>query len=170
MSPDQYIWVNKWDEFQSFQKKRGKPWAPPWVKLYTRILDEPAYLDLTPETRSLLVGLWALFGRSRGTVTKDTRRLTQQLHQRVTKAQLESLNHGGWITFCSGTVLEHKRNAFWNSSALEVEVEVEVEEDIEPKAVTSTYTVEHELDETNGPGPHDIQELQAQTTASIRSL
>lgn len=124
----EYIWVARWDEFQTFQKKRGKPWAPPWVKLYTRILDEPAYLDLTPETRSLLVGLWALFGRSRGTVTKDTRRLTQQLHQRVTKAQLETLNHAGWITFCSGTVLEQKRNAFWNSSALEVETEEEEEE------------------------------------------
>lgn len=123
MLPDEFIWITRWDEFQTFQKKRGKPWAPPWVKLYTRILDEPAYLDLSPETRSLLVGLWALFGRSRGTVAKDTRRLSQQLHQRVTKAQLDSLNHAGWLTFCSGTVLEQKRNAFWNSSALEVDVE-----------------------------------------------
>ena len=23
-----WIWVNRWDEFQTYQTKRGKPWAP----------------------------------------------------------------------------------------------------------------------------------------------
>lgn len=116
---DRYIWVNRWDEFQSFQEKRGKPWAPPWVKLHTKILDNPEFLDLTPETRMVLVGIWALFARTHGTLTKDTRRLSRQLSQRVTERQLESLNHAGFITFCSGTVLEQFRAAFWNRSTLE---------------------------------------------------
>ncbi len=124
-----YIWVSRWSDFQTYTLKRGKPWAPPWVKLYTRILDDPAYLDLTPETRSLLVGIWALFGRTRGTITKDTRRLSRQLSQRVTERQLETLNHAGFIQFCSGTVREQFWNAFVNGSTPDVEVEVEVDKD-----------------------------------------
>lgn len=124
---DEFIWVHRWDEFQTFQKKRGKPWAPPWFKMYSRILDDAAYLSLTPETRSLLVGIWTLFARSRLTVPKDTRYLSRQLHQKVLTRQLDSLNHAGFITFCSGTVLEQRRNAFWNGSTPEVEVEKEEE-------------------------------------------
>lgn len=116
---EQYIWVNGWESFQTFQTKRGKPWAPPWIKLAPALLDDPEYLDLSPETRTLLVGIWMLFARSRGTVTKDTRRLSRQLHQRVTESQLGLLNRAGFLDFCSGTVLEQRRDAFWNSSALE---------------------------------------------------
>ena len=144
---DQYIWIRRWDEFQTMQKKRGKPWAPPWVKLYLSLLDQPAYIDLSPENRSLLVGLWMLFARTRGTVTKETRKLSRQLHQRVTERQLAALNHDGFIDFCSGTVLEQRRNAFWNSSALEVEVEKE----LGPLPPEETSRAEAE---TNGNGLH----------------
>ena len=116
---DLYIWVNRWDEFQTFQEKKGKPWAPPWIKVYHSLLDQPAYIDLTPETRCLLEGIWKLFARSRGTLRKDTRNLSRQLNQRVTERQLERLNHAGWITFCSGTGLERLRNKFWNCSTLD---------------------------------------------------
>jgi hypothetical protein len=125
MNDDLYIWVNRWPDFQTFQKKRNKPWAPPWIRTYTKLLDDKAYQDLPPETRSLLHGLWMLFARSRLTLPKDTRHLSRNLHQRVLTQQLDRLNHAGFIDFCSGTVLEQKRNAFWNSSTLEVEVEVE---------------------------------------------
>ena len=118
-SSEAYIWVSGWEEFQTFQKKRGRPWAPPWIKLAPALLDDPDFLELSAETRSLLVGIWMLFARSRGTVTKDTRRLSRQLHQRVTEQQLSSLNHAGFIEFCSGTVLERRRNAFWNRSVLD---------------------------------------------------
>jgi len=120
-----YIWVTKWEDHQSYSIKRGKPWAPPWIKLYPRLLDDPDFMGLPAETRSLLVGIWALFARSRGTLTKDTRNLSRQLSQRVTERQLERLNHAGFIQFCSGTVREQLWNTFWNSSALEVEVDKE---------------------------------------------
>lgn len=157
MTDELYIWVNRWEDFQSFQTKRGKPWAPPWVKLHTSILDQPAFLDLTPETRMLLVGIWALFGRTRGTITKDTRRLSQQLAQRVTKRQLERLNHAGFVSFCSGTVLEQRRATFWNRSSLEVE---ESREEKNPKAVTSTYNGGAASDERTA-----LEELLNKTTA-----
>lgn len=168
MPEDTYIWITNWDERQTFQKKRGKPWAPPWVKLFTRILDDPEYLELSPETRSLLVGLWALFARSHGTVTKDTRRLSKQLHQRVTEQQLQALNHAGFLVFCSGTVLEQRRSAFWNRSGLEEKRE----EEKEPEAVTSTYTGDDDEPLVRPPanGPRSAQQLQAQVTASLRSI
>lgn len=138
MSAELFIWVNKWEERQSFQEKRGKPWAPPWIKLYPHLLDDPEFLDLSAETRSLLVGIWMLFGRSHGTVTKDTRRLSKQLHQRVTEAQLTTLNHAGFLSFCSGTVLEQRRAAFWNRSVLEEKREEETKPSVSPSTSTST--------------------------------
>jgi hypothetical protein len=107
---DLWIWVEKWGEFQTFQEKKGKPWAPPWIKVYHSLLDEPNYIALTPETRSLLEGIWKLFARTRGTLRKDTRNLSRQLNQRVTEQQLQRLNHAGWIPVCAGPVLEiHRR-------------------------------------------------------------
>jgi hypothetical protein len=146
--------VNRWEEFQSPpQAKRGKAWVPPWIKLYPRLLDDPAFIALSPETRCLLVSLWMLFGRCRGTITKDTRSLSRQLHQRVTERQLDSLNHAGFIGFCSGTVLERRRNAFWNRSNPEVEVEKK-----EPKAVTARTDPARENGRTERPPDFKIPE------------
>ena len=126
------------------KKKRGRPWAPPWIKIYPRLLDEPRFMALTPETRMLLVGLFMLFSRTRGTVTKDTRNLSRQLSQRVTDRQLQALNEAGWIRFCSGTVREQLWNVFWNGSSLEVEVEVEEPPTPEPlpKGVAATPDID----------------------------
>jgi hypothetical protein len=122
--PDElYIWVNKWDEFQSFQKKRGKPWAPPWIKIYPQLLDDYDFVGLPWQTQLVLLKVFMAFSQTRGRLSADTRELSRQLAQRVTRAQLDSLSHAGWIELCSRTVLEQRRNAFWNSSALEVEGE-----------------------------------------------
>lgn len=146
-SQREYIWVSRWEEFQTYTTKRGKPWVPPWIKIYPRLLDEPAFIDLSPETRMVLVGIWMLFGRTHGTIaigtrsphegiTWDTRSLSRQLSQRVTKVQLEALNHAGFILFCSGTVREQLWERFQNGSSPEVEVdtdkEVEQNQDQEP--------------------------------------
>lgn len=163
MPEDVFIWVNRWDEFQTFQKKRGKPWAPPWVKLYVGLLDQPAWIALPPETRSLLVGIWALFARSSGTLTKDTRNLSRQLSQRVTERQLERLNDAGFLDFCSGTVLEQRRSAFWNRSVRE-----ENRREENTKAVTSKEDTGGELHVLNGPG--SAQHLPAQVVAFLRRM
>lgn len=142
-----YIWVSGWEDFQTFQKKRDKPWVPPWIKLAPALLDDPNYLRLSPQTRTLLVGIWMLFARSRGTVTKDTRRLSRQLHQRVTERQLESLNHAGYIEFCSRTVQEQRRDAFWNRSILEVDKKREEQPSFPP---TWSRPAEGTEDSNNG--------------------
>jgi hypothetical protein len=107
VDPEQaWIWVNRWEDFQSFQTKRGKPWAPPWIRLYPALLAD----DM-------------LFSSSRQVVANSTRTLSQRTGQRVLKSHIVSLNEAGFIDLCSRTVLERRRNMFWNGSVLEVEVD-----------------------------------------------
>lgn len=146
--PDVYIWVGRWEDFQSYTRKRGKPWAPPWIKLYPQLLDDDAFMGLTEQARLLLVGLFMLFSKSRGSITKDTRSLSRKLNQRVTNAQLDSLNHAGFIDFCSGTVREQRWNAFWNCSVLDVDIDGEQEQEDKPKAVSEG---------TNGHAHHPLE-------------
>ena len=138
MNTPQYIWVNRWDEYQTFQNKKGKPWAPPWIKLYPQILDDPDFTGLTWMSQLLLLKLFAAFAQTRGRLPADTRELSRRLGQRVTTAQLDSLNHAGWITVCSRNVLEDFRNRFWNRSALDVEVDVEEKKTPNPQPVVPT--------------------------------
>lgn len=154
MESDLWIWVNKWDEFQSFQKKRGKPWAPPWIKIYPQLLDDYVFVKLPWQTQLVLLKVFMAFAQTRGSLSADTRELSRQLAQRVTAAQLESLNHAGYIDICSGTVLEQRRNVFWNSSNLE---ENRREEDIEEKAlgVSDTRNGAQPASEQHGPGFHE---------------
>ncbi len=124
----EYIWICRWEEFQTFQKKRGKPWAPPWIKCHNAQLDDERYLDLTDRQRCLLHDLRMMFAMTRGRLRHDTRTISRHRHRQTRHADLEALNHAGFIRFCSGTVREQLWNAFWNGSNLEVEVEVEVEQ------------------------------------------
>jgi len=141
-----YIWVNRWDEFQTFQTKRGKPWAPPWIRIYPRLLDDHTFTDLPEPTQLLLVKLWMLFSTTHQRIPNDTRYLSRRLGQRVTKTQLKLLNHAGYIQFCSGTVLEQWRNAFWNGSTLE-----------ENRREQTTPNPNPVLDQPNGHHPlHDV--------------
>jgi hypothetical protein len=125
LNDDLYIWVTRWDDFQTFQKKRGKPWAPPWIRNYIAQLSDDRYLDLTDRQRALLHDLRMVFAMTKGRTRYDHRTISSFRRRRTRYADLEALNHAGFIEFCSGTVLEQKRAAFWNSSGLEVEVEVE---------------------------------------------
>lgn len=118
---DEYLWINKWEEFQSFQTKRGKPWTPPWIKLYPQLLRDHDFVSLPEREQLLLLKLFMLFASTRGLVPKSTRTLSHWLGQRVVIANIERLNEAGWINVCSRTVLEQRRSAFWNSSSLEVD-------------------------------------------------
>jgi hypothetical protein len=132
---DEYIWVTRWPEFQTFQKKRGKPWAPPWIRTYTAQLSDERYLDLTDRQRALLHDLRMVFAVTRGRLRRDAPTIARYRQRQTRDEDLVALNHAGFIEFCSGTVLEQKRNAFWNRSSLEVEVDVEEKEPLLPSVV-----------------------------------
>jgi hypothetical protein len=124
VDPEQaWIWVNRWEDFQSFQTKRGKPWAPPWIRLYPALLADDVFISLGITEQLLLLKLFMLFSSSRQVVANSTRTLSQRTGQRVLKSHIVSLNEAGFIDLCSRTVLERRRNMFWNGSVLEVEVD-----------------------------------------------
>jgi hypothetical protein len=89
-----WVVIPNWGKFQHYRDRN-----PPWVKVYTELLNDPDWLALPPGTRSLLVQLWLVYASSRGRVPLDTRSLSRRLNQRVTIEQLESLSHAGFLHF-----------------------------------------------------------------------
>lgn len=92
---DQWIVIPRWDEFQHRDAARAN--VPTWVKTFTRLLSDDDYLNLTGHRRAILHGLWLEYARSRRQLRDDTRTLTHRLHLKVTTADLEALNHAGFI-------------------------------------------------------------------------
>jgi hypothetical protein len=102
---EQWIIVKHWGDFQHYKDR-----DPTWIKNYTRLLHDDAYLDLTLHQRGVLHGIWLSYaaadGQLRGSMATggrqgrdSTARLSRQLGERVTTATLEALNHAGFIGF-----------------------------------------------------------------------
>lgn len=99
---ERFIVIPNWDEFQHY---KGQV-RPAWIKLYPQLLHKDEFLDLTPEQRSALFGIWMLYAESARKVSESTSKLSHQLGQRITKPMLDSLNHAGFIEFSSRDGLE----------------------------------------------------------------
>jgi len=121
---DRYIVIRNWDRFQQKDVWRKSGGTPPWIKNYTALLHNDDYLGLSTAQRGLLHGLWLMYASTGLALNEDTsRRLlsTNKGESRHFLGNLDALNHAGFIDFCSGTVLEQRRDAFWNCSTLEVD-------------------------------------------------
>lgn len=106
MSDQQWIVVRNWADFQHYKDA----W-PTWIKFYAGLLHDPNWTDLPESTRLLLAQLFLVYASARAQVPLSTRWLSRQLNMRVTSAQLERLNHAGWIEFSSRPCLEHVKSA-----------------------------------------------------------
>jgi hypothetical protein len=113
--PEQWIVISKWDRFQHYGNR-----TPPWIKIYTELLDDPNFSRLTHTERSTLLGLWLQYARSRRAIPLDTRWITRAINANVTRKTLESLNHAGFITFSASKPLASR------ASREEVEVDVDL--------------------------------------------
>lgn len=105
-----WIVIRNWDRFQHYGDYR----QPPWIKMYTALLHDDEFQNLSPTDRQALTSLWLLYAMTRRRVRVDTAKISRAIGQRVTKGTLERLNHAGFVDFSASTPL-----------ALEVEVEVE---------------------------------------------
>ena len=94
---DEWIVMPRWDEFQHRDMARSD--VPPWVKNYTKLLHDDAYLTLSSHQRAVLHGLWLSYASARRQLPLNTRSLTRQLQLRVMRRDLEALNHAGFIEF-----------------------------------------------------------------------
>lgn len=120
-----FLWIDRWDEHQTVETKRGKKWTPPWIRNYTRLLHNDAYLGLSGHRRAILHGLWLEFASSDRRVIINTSSLSHRLALRITMRDLIALNHAGFVHF----VPERTVEMFRNGSGIE-------ERRGEPKAVS----------------------------------
>lgn len=87
-----YIEIPNWSEYQHYKNRN-----PPWIKMHTRLLRNPKYLELTLSQRGLLHGLWLLYAKNDGIVRENLKWLSEELSQRVTSSSLKALNEAGFI-------------------------------------------------------------------------
>ena|SRR5215831_13065393 len=100
MSGERWIEIVDWQRFQHYKDRN-----PPWIKNYTELLVDANYLRLPAATVALLHKLWLLYAATHGRIPLDTRYISRSCAQRVTKQQLESLNHAGFIRFVASKPL-----------------------------------------------------------------
>lgn len=123
MSDAGFISVRNWRAFQHYDPAQR---TPPWVKTYTELLHDDAYMGLPVGTALVLHRLWLAYASARCRLRADTKTLTRQLGVRVTRLQLDSLNHAGFIDLVASAELAEGYRAASASRARE-EVEVEVD-------------------------------------------
>lgn len=99
---EQWIVVRNWEKFQRYRGRR-----PTWIKVYIELLDDPNYLGLTDVQRSLLHGLWLMYGKSRGCVPLSVEIVNRWLELRIKMASLQALNHAGFIEFSAQPLHQH---------------------------------------------------------------
>jgi len=96
----QWLVIRNWDKFQHYHDRQ-----PIWIKNYTELLHDEAYLRLPEGTALVLHRLWLAYASTRARLPLDTRWLSRQINVRVTKQQLETLNHAGFIEFSASKPL-----------------------------------------------------------------
>lgn len=101
MTEERYIVVRNWEKFQNADVWKKSGGRPPWIKTYTALLHDDAYIELTPHQRAVLHGLWLAYASSACQLRLGTRSLTRRLGLRVSSQQLEALNRAGFIEFSS---------------------------------------------------------------------
>lgn len=95
MSDCGYVYIENWEKFQHPDAVRSN--NMPWLKMYTDLLGNDDWLELTPADRTLLQGLWMLTGRyGLGRVRADSGWLNAQL--KIRKGSLERLKDAGFIS------------------------------------------------------------------------
>ena len=107
MKRDRYIVIVGWEKFQHYKDR-----DPVWIKNYTRLTHDDAYIALPLSTRGVLHGLWLEYA-SAGQVLSESvasRRLVRsESDARHWKRHLERLNHAGFIRFRASRPLAQRK-------------------------------------------------------------
>ena len=140
---DGWISINRWRDFQHYDPRtRGLP----WIKNYVRILSSDEYLDLSEHRALMLHRLWLEYASTGCRLRLDTARLSRRLSMRVTRTDIEALNHAGFITIVASKALAEGYQTASEVASTEVEVDREEEK---------TVTVTQPWSKTTGAGEED---------------
>lgn len=163
MKEKRYIHITNWfsggprgNGFQRFKDRK-----PNWIRLYFDLAKNDDYRELTGHRRAVLIGLWMEYGMkvrrdaddeftiARG-LLDDTSMISRDLNLRVTRSDLESLNHAGFIYFS-----EHKSVTTSDGSGI---VEAQIPRGLEGLEGDKTLrAVPDPWDVTNGPGTENLK-------------
>ncbi len=125
--PQRWIVVPNWfgqdDPSEGLQHYKDR--EPKWIKNYRRLLYKDEYRDLSGHCRAILHGLWLEYASTDGRLRADSSSLSSRLALRVTKLQLESLNHAGFIHFSASKPLALSEQRAIPEEETETEVETQ---------------------------------------------
>lgn len=107
--PSYTIRIPRWEEFQHYHGGR----TVLWIKLYTRLLSDDAFLSLTWAQRGVLVSLWLEYARTNAhrppesaqSISGDTSVISRRVGGKVRKDTLEALNQAGFIELSASSLL-----------------------------------------------------------------
>lgn len=131
--PPRWIVIPRWDDFQHYKDR-----DPKWIKNYTRLVNDDAYLDLPLLHRGVLHGIWLLYARhERGLSEARARQVlvTSAAEARRWRDTMTSLSDAGFIHLVASNPLAKP----YQSASPEEETETEVlgsSSASDPKAVT----------------------------------
>jgi hypothetical protein len=100
MDEPRWIVIPRWNDFQHYKDRR-----PSWIKAYTDLLNNDAYLDLTEHQALVIHRLWLMYASAGCHLHVTTASLSRHLHLRVMTRDLEALNHAGFIHFSASKPL-----------------------------------------------------------------
>lgn len=104
---DGWIVIPNWRRFQHYKNR-----IPKWIKVYTELTSDPAFLGLAPAERGLLISLWLEYTNSRGLVQVRRGFVTSLARQRFRKGHLKALIDAGFIEVSASKPLaKRKQNA-----------------------------------------------------------
>ena len=101
---EQWIIVRNWEKFQHRDATRNAELGVPiWTKVYTRLLFDDHYIDISLTEKGALHLVWLLFAASDGQLSVN--RVTARGPLSVSRSLLDSLNQAGFIGFSASKPL-----------------------------------------------------------------
>ncbi len=102
--PERWIIIPNWPRFQHYKERR-----PVWIKAYTELLADRAYLKLTLRQRGLLHGLWLAYAASGLDLGSSAAQVGRVLGEPTVRTRdIEALNHAGFITLSASKPLAER--------------------------------------------------------------
>jgi hypothetical protein len=98
MNIEGWVIVPRWEEFQHYSDR-----DPTWIKVYTRLVHDDDYLELSPTARALLHGIWALYALTNGQLRASS--VQGALRMRATSQHWISLSDAGFIAISASKPL-----------------------------------------------------------------
>lgn len=99
INDNSWIIVPNWHRFQHYKDRQ-----PPWIKIYTKLLQDPAYMGLSMAARGVLMGVWLAYSQTNEELLiRDWRAIDRRLGGHW--AQLQSLAERGFIEISASSPL-----------------------------------------------------------------